>query len=201
MGYEAPNGELNPNRGSLYFITKENLPHPKAVITPVNISNGLAWNRANDKFYYIDTPTNQVKEYDYDNDSGSIRNPRVVFDVKDFAENITGHPDGMTIDTDDNLWIALYDGGAVIKVDPRTKKLLQIVPIPAQYTTSACWGGPHYDILFVTTSRYMLNDEDRKRQSAAGSVFAVKGLNARGLPLFRTKIFSLESHRDAGHRI
>lgn len=184
MGYEDRSGNLDPNQGSLYFITNKNLANPEAVIAPVNISNGLAWNRANDKFYYIDTPTNQVKEYDYDSVSGKLSNPKVVFDVNNFSRRITGHPDGMTIDVDDNLWIALYDGGAVVKVDPRRKELLQIIPIPAQYTTSVCWGGDNYDILFVTTSRYTLNDEDRKRQSAAGSVFAVQGLNTRGLPFF-----------------
>ncbi|KAI4461322.1 regucalcin [Holotrichia oblita] len=190
MGYEDLNGNLDADKGSLYFITKENLPDPEAVITPVNISNGLAWNKANDKFYYIDTPTDQVKEYDYDNDSGHISNPRVVFDVNTHSEYITGHPDGMTIDVDDNLWIALYDGGAVVHVNPKTNQLLQIIPIPAQYTTSVCWGGENFDILFVTTSRYALDNENRKRQSAAGSVFAVKGLDTSGLPSFRANIDS-----------
>ncbi|GJQ71425.1 hypothetical protein Trydic_g11150 [Trypoxylus dichotomus] len=190
MGYENSKGVLDTNKGSLYFITKQNLAHPEAIISPVNISNGLAWNKANDRFYYIDTPTNQVKEYVYDNNSGRISEPKIVFDVNTFSQYITGHPDGMTIDADDNLWIALYDGGAVVKVDPRKKQLSQIVPIPAQYTTSVCWGGEKYDILFVTTSRYTLNAEDRKRQSAAGSVFAVKGLDAVGLPSFKANIVS-----------
>lgn len=188
MGYEDRNGNLDTNKGSLYFITKQNLEHPEAVITPVNISNGLVWNKANDKFYYIDTPTNQVKEYDYDNDSGHISNPKIVFDVNTYSEYIIGYPDGMTIDVDDNLWVALYDGGAVVKVNPKTKQLLQIIPIPAQYTTSVCWGGEKFDTLFVTTSRYALDDKNRKRQPAAGSVFAVKGLHTFGLPSFRANI-------------
>ncbi|KAF7286553.1 hypothetical protein GWI33_004952 [Rhynchophorus ferrugineus] len=61
MGAEdTSTGDLTPNNGVLYKITKENLGDPTVEIAPVNISNGLAWNRANDKFYYIDTPTLQV---------------------------------------------------------------------------------------------------------------------------------------------
>lgn len=51
---------------------------------------------------------------------------RTAFDVAKFPNNITGLPDGMTIDTDDNLWIALYGGGSVIKVNPKTGELLQV---------------------------------------------------------------------------
>ncbi|KAF5275084.1 hypothetical protein FQA39_LY07021 [Lamprigera yunnana] len=175
MGFESPTGVAS-NEGALYLITKDNLNNPSAVIQPVNISNGLAWNKANDKFYYIDTPTFTVREYDYDNGSGTISNPKVVFDLAKH-KNIGGYPDGMTIDKDDNLWIALYYGGAVIKVDPRTGCLLQVVAIPALCVSSVAWGGPELDVLFVTTSRHALSDLERSQQPAAGSLFAITNLD------------------------
>ncbi|XP_022920874.2 putative sugar lactone lactonase YvrE [Onthophagus taurus] len=181
MGYENSKGDVDPNQGALYKFTKNNLQHPDVLIRPVNISNGLAWNKANDKFFYIDTPTNQVRQYDYDDKSGTISNPKIVFDVDDHPA-ITGHPDGMTIDRDDNLWVALYNGGAVIKVNPRTKKLVEIVPIPAQFVTSVAWGDTNFTTLYVTTSRYALNKEERIRQPAAGSVFAVSNTKSSGYP-------------------
>lgn len=179
MGSETKSGRLDINDGKLYKFTRDNLANPTVMIQPVNISNGLAWNKANNKFYYIDTPTDQVREYDYDDVEGTISNPRVVFDVKEHS-HITGHPDGMTIDADDNLWVALYDGGAVVQVNPKSGDLGHIIPIPAQYTTSVTWGGKGHETLFVTTSRYMLDEHGRQQQPAAGSLFAITNLGTRG---------------------
>ncbi|KAJ8968668.1 hypothetical protein NQ317_009744, partial [Molorchus minor] len=186
MGHETQDGTLTANGGALFKITKENIADPTPIFMPVNISNGLAWNKANDKFYYIDTPTQEIAEYDYSNQKGEVTNRRVVFDLKQNGLNC--HPDGMTIDKDDNLWIALYGGGSVIKVNPSTGKLLQRVAIPAESVTSATWGGTNLDILFVTTSRYSLNNAQREKQPAAGSVFAVKNLGTGGLPVFYADI-------------
>lgn len=83
MGYENSSGVL-PNQGSLYFVNKNNIQTPEVVISPVNISNGMAWNKANTKFYYIDTPTDRIMEYDYDNTKGAISNPRVAFNVASY---------------------------------------------------------------------------------------------------------------------
>lgn len=124
MGYENASGVV-PNAGSLYFISRKNFKNPAAVITPVNVSNGMAWNKENNKFYYIDTPTKQIKVFDYNNENGQISNEQVAFDLNN-QPKLGGYPDGMTIDEDDNLWIALYNGGAVIKVNPNTKQLLQV---------------------------------------------------------------------------
>lgn len=61
MGHEDSAGKLDYNQGVFYKIDKDNLENPTVEIAPVNISNGLAWNAANDKFYYIDTDSNQVR--------------------------------------------------------------------------------------------------------------------------------------------
>lgn len=97
MGYEDSSG-VAPNAGSLYFITPENLADPLKIITPVNVSNGLAWNRANDKFFYIDTPTYNIVQYDYDDPTGKITNPKVVINMQDAMLGADALPDGMTID-------------------------------------------------------------------------------------------------------
>lgn len=88
----------------------------------------------------------------------------------------------MTIDKDDNLWIALQYGGAVIKVNPKTGNVLQVVAIPAECISSVSWGGRKLDILFVGTSRRPLSPEERLKQPAAGSLFAIKYLGTHGLP-------------------
>ncbi|XP_056645977.1 regucalcin-like isoform X1 [Diorhabda sublineata] len=171
-----------PDQAVFYTITKENLENPTVAAAPVTNSNGLAWNKANNKLYYIDTPTLKVVEFDYNDEKGIISSTnKTVFDIAKWA-NITGLPDGMTIDTEDNLYIALFGGGAVIKVNPTTGKLLKIIAIPAKDVTSAMWGGENLDILFVTTSNTNLTPIEKLESPAAGSVFAVTGLNAKGFP-------------------
>lgn len=188
MGYEDPKTRtLDPNQGLLYKMTRDTLISPRVEVAPVNISNGLCWNKANNKMYYIDSPTRTVIEYNYDEEKGEISNPRVAVDIKKFP-SLTGNPDGMTIDQDDNLWIALYFGGAVIKANPINGQLLQVIPIPARDVTSVMWGGPKLDILFVTTSRYSLDKNQRKAYPAAGSVFAVTNLKERGMPPYYADI-------------
>lgn len=183
MGHEDSNG-LTPNQGVLYQVTCQTLKSPLVEVAPVNISNGMAWNKANDKLYYIDTPTRQVAEYSYNDQTGTITNRRVAFDMRNYSDRLAGNPDGMTIDKDDNLWVALYGGGAVIKVNPSSGQLLQVVAIPAEDVTAVAWGGPDLQVLYVTSSRYTLSEEERRKQPAAGAVFAVKGLDTKGVPMF-----------------
>ncbi|CAH0558159.1 unnamed protein product [Brassicogethes aeneus] len=171
------------NQGALYKITSQNLNKPDVVISPVNVSNGLAWNKANDKFYYINFPARKIFAYDFNLEKGEISNQKVVFDLEDHKQ-LSGKPDGMTIDIEDNLWIALFGGGSVIKVNPTTGQLLNKIAIPAQYVTDTMFGGPNLDILFVTTFKYTLTDEQKKQQPAAGALFAVKILKTKGRPVF-----------------
>lgn len=180
---------IDINAGSLYCITNDNLDKPEVAANPVNISNGLAWNKENTKFYFVDTTPNTVTEYDYDNESGKITNGRIVFDGNNFLDVVTtGLADGMAIDEDGHLWIALYGGGAIIRFDPKNNKILKKFDIPANYTTAVCWGGPKYETLYVTTSRFLLKDNEKKDQPKAGSIFTLTGLNARGVPNFFSRV-------------
>ena len=173
-----------PNEGILYQVTCENLDSPRIEIAPVNISNGLTWNAANDKFFYIDAGSTQVVEYSYNDETGEISNRRVVFDVNDHTEQVIGSPHGMTIDEDDNLWVALYGGGAVVRVNSSNGDILNIVSFPTLGVTSATWGGPYLDMLYVTSSRISLTNEQKLGQPAPGTVFFVVGLGTKGRPAY-----------------
>ncbi len=78
----------------------------------VGTSNGLAWSPDNTKMYYIDTPTRRVDVFDYDLDSGAISNRRPAYDLN-WDGNLGGSPDGMTIDSLGNLWVATWGGSKV----------------------------------------------------------------------------------------
>ena len=185
MGNDGANG--TPDEGILYLVTCDNLDSPLVEVAPVNISNGLTWNAANDKFYYIDSPTLQIVEYSYNDETGEISGRRVVFD-RSAHDDLLGDPDGMTIDEDDNLWVALYGGSGVIKVDSSNGDLLDFVSLPVSDITSVMWGGPDLDMLYVTTSRISLTDDEKLQQPTAGAVFVITGLGTKGRPTFEVDL-------------
>ncbi|KYM94919.1 Regucalcin, partial [Cyphomyrmex costatus] len=174
-----------PKQGSLYCI-KDNLK-PEKKIYPVTISNGLAWNKQNTIMYYIDTLT-QVVSYNYNSNNGEISNKKIVFDLD--KTNLKGLPDGMTIDTDGNIWVALFGGSQVIGVRPRTGTVVCKVELPVENVISVTFGGPLLDTLYVTTTGCTL-DKKQNPDPQAGALFAIRGLEVRGVP---ANLFKLAKH-------
>ena len=171
------NSVVKPDQASFYRIDCDLVP--KKELSPVTNSNGLAWNLEDDTLYYIDTATRKIAAFDFDSVKGVISNKRIVFDLE--KNNITGLPDGMTIDRDGNLWIALYSGSGVLNVNPRTGSVIRFVKLPVKDVTSVAFGGPLLDILYVTTSSRGLTSQEEAEQPYAGYVFAVHGLGVHGL--------------------
>ncbi|XP_036918245.1 regucalcin isoform X2 [Sturnira hondurensis] len=91
-------------------------------------------------------------------------------------------PDGMCIDAEGKLWVACYNGGRVICLDPQTGKRLQTVMLPVDKTTSCCFGGKFYSEMYVTCARDGMDPEDLLRQPKAGGIFKITGLGAKGIP-------------------
>ena len=149
-------------------------------VSGVTNSNGICWNADATKMFYIDTPTQNVRAYDYDLESGAISNARVVVDT--VAHGYNSSPDGMTIDADGMLWVAFCHGACVVRFDPRTNKELQRVDLPCIETTACTFGGENLDRLFVTTGI----KADRKEPDA-GKVFVIDGLGIKGVPAFAFK--------------
>jgi len=115
----------------------------------VRISNGLAWSPDYKTFYYIDTPTHEVKAFDYDVTTGEIANPRAAF----YVPESLGWPDGMTSDTEGNLWIALWGGAQVTRWNPNTGQLLEQIPVSALQSSSCVFGGKDRNELYITSAR------------------------------------------------
>ena len=139
----------------------------------IGISNGLAFDGK--YLYYIDTPSGFLWRYDYDIETGNIQNRTALIDYREEP----GRFDGMTIDSDGNLWIASWGGHTVSKYDSATGKKLDIIKLPAPNVTSCEFGGEGMDILFITTAGGT-NEDMKKDYPLAGSLFAVK-TDAKGL--------------------
>ncbi|QKS69708.1 SMP-30/gluconolactonase/LRE family protein [Paenalkalicoccus suaedae] len=137
------------------------------VVTGATISNGLAWDERKEVFYYIDTPTHEIRRYPYDVEAGTLGEPEVVFTAPDDF----GHPDGMTIDDEGKLWVAFFDGGCVRRICPDDQKVLETVDVAATNVTSCCFGGKNMDVLYITTGREGKSDEELEQEPHAGGIF------------------------------
>ncbi|MDC0263881.1 SMP-30/gluconolactonase/LRE family protein [Verrucomicrobia bacterium] len=172
--------EEEEGAGSLYRITNEG--SVKRMVESVTISNGLAWSQDGRTMYYIDTPTRHVDAFDFDPVEGEISNRRHVIEIpKDM-----GYPDGMTIDAEGKLWVALWAGWGVGRWDPSTGELLAKVQLPVECVTACCFGGKDYRTLYITTASRDLDEEGHKEQPQAGGLFAVDvGLAGLPTPVFK----------------
>lgn len=140
------------------------------LLSDVTISNGLVWANGGALFYYVDTPTQKVEAFDCDLATLSLRNRRVVFE---FPLSM-GSPDGMTMDAEGQLWVALFGGSAVARLDPVRGELTGWVEVAAKNVTSCAFGGPNLDTLYVSTARLATSPEELAGLPHAGALFSVE---------------------------
>ena len=162
--------------GALYSFDGQTVTQ---LLSGITISNGLAWSSYYKTFYYIDTPTREVKAFDYDVATGQLANPRVVITVPEAL----GWPDGMTSEMNGHLWIAMWGGAQVTQWNPQTGQLLRQIPLPAKNVTSCVFGGNDLNELYITSARKGLDKADLAAYRYSGSLMRVK-LKARGMPTF-----------------
>ncbi|GAA4437719.1 SMP-30/gluconolactonase/LRE family protein [Ravibacter arvi] len=161
--------------GNLYVMDVDRSVYHK--LSDIGCSNGLAWNSRHDTMYYIDSPTREVAAFDYDPETAAISNRRVILTIPEGD----GFPDGMTIDAEDQLWVALWDGWKVIRVDPDNGSITAQIELPAARITSATFGGPDLTDLYITSARVGLSEEELEKQPLAGSLFVIRNVGVRGV--------------------
>ena len=162
--------EQTPGAAAMYRLDPDG--SVRKVFGDLTVSNGLEWSPDGSLAYYDDTATHRVDVFDYDRDAGLTgRRPFVALD-----EDL--NPDGLTVDAEGGVWVALYGGGAVHRYDA-SGRLDAVVEVPTPQVTACTLGGPDLDQLFITTSREGMDDGDDPR---AGSLFRVDA-GVRGLPV------------------
>ncbi len=139
----------------------------------VTISNGIQWRADGREAYYVDTATQEVSAFAFDPGTGALSDRRTLVAVPEGQ----GFPDGMAIDAEGGLWVALHGGSAVRRFDS-DGRLTEVVELPVRGVTACAFGGADLTTLFITTSRESLGDVDAEPE--AGAVFAV-GPGVRGV--------------------
>jgi sugar lactone lactonase YvrE len=152
MDYEA-----TPGAGSLWAITRTG--ESALLLDDLCIPNGMDW--WGDEFWFVNGPTPEIRCY-------QMRDDRLV-DTGRFVST-QGIPDGLSIDSDGNIWLALWDEGRVDCLS-RDGVTLRSISLPAPRTTSVAFVGENYNELAVTTARFGLSDEELEEFPHSGDVF------------------------------
>ena len=173
MAYDFAKGA-----GNLYCMEQD--LSVRKVLPDVSISNGLVWTADQATIYYIDSLAFQIAAFDYDVATGQIANRRPVVQLPEAV----GFLDGMSIDANGNLWVAIYGAGQVRCWDPASGELLDTIEVPgAKLTTSCAFGGPDLNELYITSASDGLTDQQKEEQPLAGSLFRAE-LDVAGVPAF-----------------
>ncbi|WP_369367223.1 SMP-30/gluconolactonase/LRE family protein [Streptomyces sp. CG4] len=174
----APDGSLwagtmrydeAPGGGTLTRLTGDGTA--RTILSEATVSNGTGWSPDGRLMYYVDSPTRRVDVFDHDGER--------VHDRRPFAEieKGAGFPDGLTVDADGCVWVALWDGGAVRRYTPSGELDREISLQRTPRTTACAFGGAALTDLYVTTARTGL----RSPHPLSGSVLVIPDAG-QGLP-------------------
>ena len=154
-------------RGALYRLD------PDGTVTKhldgVTTSNGIDWNGDSTRMYYIDTGWPRIDVFDFDVERGDLSNRR-PFAVIDPAE---GKPDGLVVDAEDHVWVALWNGGCLHRYAPDGTRV-STVTLSTPLTTKPAFGGPELTDLYVTSACTALTLEQRLASPSAGALFRLR---------------------------
>lgn len=164
------------NKGFLMKVNHDFKARVK--VRQIDASNGMCWNSDISQFYHIDTGKYQVTAYDYSKEKGEIANARVIIKIP----KSWGKPDGMTIDSEGKLWIALWGGWAISRWDPESGSCIGMIDLPVSQVSSCVFGGKDFSELYITSARVGLGKKKLMDEPLAGSVFKMCIPGVKGLP-------------------
>ncbi|WP_338898446.1 SMP-30/gluconolactonase/LRE family protein [Streptomyces sp. TG1A-60] len=177
----APDGSLfagtmrydeAPGGGTLARFTAGGLA--RTVLDDVAVSNGTGWSPDGRLMYYIDSPTRRIDVFDHAETEGG----RFPADRRPFVtvEDGAGFPDGLTVDAEGCVWVALWEGGAVRRYTP-SGELDRVISLPTPRPTACAFGGADLTDLYITTAR----TGTETPHPLSGSLLVVRGAG-KGLP-------------------
>jgi len=166
---------LDDRQDDEQLLRVENSGQITVVDDHLALSNGLAWSPDGAWFYSIDTIPGLIWIRSYDSDSGQYGERRVFLKITD------GHPDGMCVDAEGNLWVAIWGAGEVRSFSP-TGEQLATVEVPAPNTSSVTFVGPDLDTLLITTASEQLSAAQLDRYPESGRLFTAT-VGVTGLPV------------------
>ena len=166
--------DATEGNGSLLRIEKD--ATTTTVISGLTIPNGLAWSLDRQRMYFVDSPQGMIMEYRYDAETGEIGSGCCLIRFPDKG----ALPDGMTIDAEGSLWVAMWGGSCVQRVSP-DGRIADRIDLPVSQVSSCTFGGDDLTDLYITTAREDFKPADADREPTAGGLYLVRP-GVRGTP-------------------
>lgn len=154
--------------GALYRVAADR--EPRTVAEEVICANGLGWSPDDRTFYFGESFRYAIFAYDFDADTGALSARRTFATVE---RSSGGFPDGLTVDAEGGVW-SVHNGAAQVVRYAPDGKVTHVVQMPVPQPTSVIFGGDALDVVFVTSSRQDMDDDQLRRFPLSGSVFAVR---------------------------
>lgn len=138
-------------------------------------SNGLAWSLDGRTMFHADTTTHRIDCYDFDVATGEHSNRRTIltFPTDKTAPDYGGRPDGATMDAEGMYWVAMFEGGRVLRISP-SGEILREIKLPVRCPTSVCFGGPDLRTLYITSASHGRSSEEIAQYPHTGKVLSVR---------------------------
>lgn len=155
---------LKAGTGQLLLIDPQGL-EAKILDTGLGACNGLDWGPGHSILYLVDTLSRILIAYDCDMESGAVSRSRILSDF----QGIPGKPDGLCVAPDGDIWVAMWGGGAVVRLSPRGE-MLEVIDVPAPNVSSCCIGGVDSDRLFISTSCLRMSPAMLEKAPLSGSL-------------------------------
>jgi sugar lactone lactonase YvrE len=153
--------------GTLYRLDSGGALTP--VVKGATVSNGIGWSPDGTRMYYNDSPLRRIDMFDYDPATGEAYQGRMFADLS----GADGFPDGLTVDADGYVWVAMFAGGALRRFTPAGHQDA-VIPLPVSQPTSCAFGGPGMADLFVTTAYRDLSEAQRAAEPLAGRLLRLR---------------------------
>ncbi|XP_060526636.1 regucalcin-like [Cylas formicarius] len=150
-------------------------------ISNLTFPNGLAWSHDDKHFYYTDSATRTIERRDFDVETGTLGDSKIVFDLGDYPE-YHGVPDGITVNDDGDIDAAIFNASVVVRIDKVTGKIIETGNYSVPHLTAVEWGGPNNDHFFTGSMKFSQDEEYVHKYPNAGAVFMVTNLTRTGRP-------------------
>jgi sugar lactone lactonase YvrE len=162
--------------GKGFLLSVESDGQIRLLLDALTIPNGIAWSADGKVMYFIDSEFRAVVSYLYDTNSGTLDSKNIHCDLSKFD----GVPDGLTIDTEGRLYVAMFGGSQVLVIDS-SGRVVSDIQLPCSQVTSCTFGGENLSKLFISTAAYKLSETAGKSEINPGAIYAVD-IKATGSP-------------------
>lgn len=167
--------DSTPDAGALHRIDADGTA--RVMQSGLHVANGIGFSPDDRTMYLTDSARRRIDAFDFELETGRIASRRPFVQ---FAEG-EGVPDGLTVDAEGGVWVALWDGWRVQRHEPGGA-VSHRIHLPVPRPTSCAFGGPGLATLFITSARVRLSAVELAEAPLSGSVFAVDVPGAHGLP-------------------